>query len=136
MDVICRLVASTNRPAVAVDQDSQAFNNELARSELAAAELTVQDDEKKFAMGIITANDLVKARLARDQVAAKLRGDIVAVARLKFESCTVDLEVAEKLFAIGKISRQEYEAAKLARDQAAKDLEGGPSARSAANPGR
>jgi hypothetical protein len=100
------------------DADSQAQGNESARMELATAELSVQDAEKRFAAGIVTSNDLVKARLTRNMVAAKVKGDAVEVARLELASRTMDLKTAETLYAQGVVTGQQLETAKMARQQA------------------
>jgi len=97
---------------------NHAQDNESARLELASTEQAAQDAEKRFEMGIITTNDLVKARLARDIVAARVKGDAPEVARLELASCTVDLKAAETLYAEGGITGQQLETAKMARQQA------------------
>ena len=100
-------------------QKRQTADEEIARLKLQAAEQDVKTSEARFAVGTITTNELQKARLARDIMAAETKGDSVEIARLKLQIADLDLDVAAKMLAVGTITKEEYAAAKLARDEAA-----------------
>ncbi|HEX4644285.1 MAG TPA: hypothetical protein VH598_01625, partial [Verrucomicrobiae bacterium] len=97
-------------------------SNEALRLKLEFAEQEFKRVEQRRNVGLVSTEEYLNAKAARDIAAAEMKGDAKEVARVKLELAEAELEVIEKRRDVGAASESEYEQAKLARDLAALEL--------------
>ena len=112
--------ASANEPASGPSGESQ----EILRLKLQAAELNLQEAERRRANGIIPQGEYDEAKFHRDLAAAELKGDAAQAARAKLDFAEAKLQNAETMRANGIMPQSDYDELKFQRDLAAAELKG------------